>query len=193
MTIKEFQISLQKKANDIKLFAEPLRFAAFDVTAKMGNRIFDNGMATDNSKIGEYSTKPIYVNPDTLYKKGLGVPRGKNGETKFKTGKKTGQPHKTKYLEGGYKQLRNMLGNRIDIVDLTLSHELRMDFSNDQSIAEPRKIDDLEYQIRLDKDINQKKRGGIEKKYGEIFSLSESEKEVFFNTINFKFREALAK
>ena len=99
-------------------------------------------------------------------------------------------------MAGGYKELRNKLGNRIDIVDLNFSAELRMDFSNEKARnqpAEPRKINELEYQIKLDKPINQKKRDGLEKKYGNIFSLSETEKETFFKVIDFEFRKQFAK
>ena len=208
MTIKEFQTSLEQKIRNIKIFSEPLQIAAFSATALMGERIFDMGKDVNNIQLRSpgyvsYSTKPMYVNPDNLYKKtGLGVPMGKpkngkiRGETKFKTGEKKGEAHKTRYLAGGYKELRNKLGNRTDIVDLNFSDELRMDFSNEKARnqpAEPRKINELEYQIKLDKPINQKKRDGLEKKYGNIFSLSETEKETFFKVIDFEFRKQFAK
>jgi hypothetical protein len=194
MTIKEFQISLDNRVKNLKTFTEPLRRAAFSVTAQMGERIFDEGKTTDSGEIGQYSTKPIYVNPEKLtVKKSIGVKSGKTGEKVFKSGKKKGEPHKTKYLEGGYKELRDKVGRQSSFVDLSFSNELRMDFNNERPVAEPRKINDLEYQIRLDKDINQKKRGGMEEKYGTIFNLSDKEKELFFETIQFEFNNRLSK
>lgn len=194
MTIKEFQIKLEKKMLDITMVAAPLRIAAFTTTAEMGGRIFDEGDKADGSPIsGQYSTKPIYVNPDTLsVKKNIGVLSGKTGQTTFKSGKREGEKHKTKYLAGGYKELRDKVGRQTGFVDLRFSGELRLDFGNDKTIAEPRKVDDLEYQIRLDKDINQKKREGMEEKYGNIFSVSESEKDLFYKTMQFEFNKRLS-
>lgn len=191
MTIKEFQISLEQKIKNIEVISKPLQIAAFDTTTKMAERIFDKGKKTDGGDIGQYSTKPMYLNPDVLrtmnVPANIGVPRGKTGETKFKTGKKKGQSHKTKYLAGGYKELRSKLGRQTGFVDLKLSKELQFDFG-----TLPRKINELEYQIRLDQLINQEKRGGMEEKYGIIFTPSESEKENFFTVIGYEFRNALS-
>ncbi len=196
MTIKEFQISLEQKVKNLKNFTAPLKIAAFTATAKMGERIFDEGKKEDGSPIGQYSTKPFYINPDVLKNMkvpgNIGVPKGKTGKTKFTTGKKKGERHKTKYLEGGYKELREKLGRQTAYVDLTLSDELKFDFGNDRTIAEPRKINELEYQIRLDKEINQKKREGLEEKYGTIFKVSDSEKELFFETMRIEFNRRLS-
>ena len=51
----------------------------------------------------------------------------------------------------------------------------------------------VEYQIRLDKTINQDKREGAEDKYGQVFSLSESERALFQQTIQFEFNNRLSK
>lgn len=193
MTIKEFQQKLENKLKDDTLFSSPLRFAAFDATAKMAERIFDEGKKEDGTDISSrYSTTPIYVNPEKLtVNKNIGALMGKTGEKIFKSGKKKGQPHKTKYLAGGYEELRDKTGRQTNYVDLIFSNELRTDFSNGETVAEPRKISDLEYQINLDKEINQKKRKGMDEKYGKIFSLSADERAIFLNTLRFKFREAL--
>lgn len=217
MTIREFQVSLDNKIKNIKVFTDPLRLAAFATTAQMGNRIFDEGkdvdeLQTSRPGYGTYSTKPIYINPATLKTmnvpgnigKPIGKPIGKrkNGSRKPTLQKKKGElfavetKRKTVYLDGGYKELRNKLGRRIDVVDLKLSGELRMDFANgkaEKAPAVPRKVSEVEYEIRLDKAINQKKREGIEEKYGTIFSLSEPEKELFFKTIQFEFQNRLSK
>lgn len=194
MTFKEYIAKLEKKLSNIKTFSDPLRVAAFDVTAIMGQRIFDEGKKADGSDIGsKYSDTPIYVNPDKLtVNKNIGAKTGKTGERIFKSGAKKGQPHKTKYLAGGYEELRNKTGRQTNFVDLRFSGELRQDFSNDQSIAQPRKINELEYQIRLDKEINQKKRLGMDEKYGTIFKTSDEENALFFETIGREFRKQLS-
>jgi len=197
MTIREFQISLENKVKNIKTFSIPLKLAAYSATAQMGERIFDDGLKTDGGSIGQYSTKPIYVNPETLtVKKSIGVKEGKTGEKIFKSGKKKGEPHKTKYLAGGYKELRDKVGRQSAFVDLRFSGEMRMDFANsgsESAPATPRQINELEYQIRLDKQIDQDKRSGMEEKYGTIFTLSEPEKELFYKTIQFEFNNQLSK
>ena len=195
MTFKEYIVRLEARNKDPKILSEPLRLAALDTTAKMGERIFDNGLTTTGASIGQYSTNPIYVNPLSLpsgVKKSIGVKSGKTGETVFKSGQKKGQKHKTKYLAGGYKELRNKVGRQIAYVDLSFSNELRFDFGNGSGVATPRKISDLEYQIRLDKTINQEKRSGLEDKYGIIFTTSEAEKKIFFNTVEVELRRRLA-
>lgn len=192
-SIKEFIVKLNKQVKDTSILLEPLRIAAFTTTAKMGERIFDDGRTTIGSSIGQYSTTPIYVNPNklTVGRGSLGVPRGKTGETRFKSGKKEGQRHKTKYLEGGYKEFRQKVGRQTAFVDLSLSNELRLDFGNGRMPAEPRKVSDFEYHIRLDKVINQEKRSGMEDKYGTIFTPSEQEEKTFFDTVDFEFRKRL--
>lgn len=187
MTIKEFQVKLDNKIKNLKLFTDPLRIAAFTTTAQMGERIFDEGKKEDGSEIGQYSTKPTYISL-AVAPKPKGRPTGKTGKSKFKNG----EDHKSKYFPSGYKGYRENIGRQTAHVDLSLTGELRMDFGNQRPVAEPRKITDFEYQIRLDKDIDQKKRAGAEEKYGEIFTPSEPEKELFFKTIQFEFNNRLS-
>lgn len=93
--------------------------AAFVVLAQMKRRIFVDGLATDGSQIGQYSTNPYYQNPTKL----IGVagsnvkPAGKNGLATFKNGK----AKKTKYLNQGYKELRDLTGRQSNFVDLNFS------------------------------------------------------------------------
>lgn len=218
MTIKEFQVSLGKRINNLKTFTKPLKLAAYTATAQMGERIFDNGKKTDESDISKkYSVKPVYISKSAVPSpKGAptGKPSGKKrtkktfkfnselsssgtivkeqvdigGKSKFKNGK----PHKSKYFVTGYKGYRENVGRQTEFVDLSLSGELRQDFSNGKQVATPTKISDIEYQIILNKEIDQLKRGGLEKKYGEIFTISEQEKELFFKTIDFEFRKAMS-
>jgi len=95
--MKEFIVKLEGKAKDPNILLKPLEIAAFTTTAKMGERIFDDGLNAMGAGIGQYSTTPMYVNPNTLTVGGkIGVPRGKTGETRFKSGKKKGSEKKSK-------------------------------------------------------------------------------------------------
>lgn len=221
MTIQEFQVSLEQKAKSIRTFSVPLKLASFTTTAIMGQRIFDDGRTTDGTVIGQYDDTPMYVSMSAIPKP-KGAPTGKpSGKTKTKKvfkfnsetsssgtiqkvqvavgGKskfKDGSPHKSKYFATGYKGYRENVGRQTAFVDLKMTGELRMDFGNsgsESAPAKPRKISDLEYQIKLDKQIDRDKRSGMEEKYGDIFTLSDTEKELFYKTIQFEFNNQLSK
>lgn len=183
ITLKGFIAKINKKIVDKALFADPLKIGAYTTTAQMGIRIFDEGL---NNK---YSKDPIYINPDKVFRNGVGKPKGKNSSGNFKNGNE----RKTVYLEGGYEELRQKIGRQTNVVDSNFSGELRMDFSNQKKIAEPRKVNDYEYQIRLDKEINRKKRQGLESKYGTYFSPTNEEKELFYKTVRFEFINRFSK
>lgn len=215
-TIQEFIIGLENRVKNLKTFTDPLKIAAFSATAEMGQRIFDDGRKEDGSLMGHYNVKPIYVSLNATPKpKGAptGKPSGKTrkkkitrfasetsselvtttvetlmaGKSKFKNGKR----HKSKYFEKGYREYRENVGRQTAFVDLSMTGELRMDFSNDKKAAEPVKINEFEYQIRIDKDINQKKVGGQEERYGDIFTPSAKEKELFFSVIQKEFNKRI--
>lgn len=192
MTIKEFQLSLDKSVKDLKNFTDPLRIAAYTTTAKMGERIFDEGRTTEGTTIGQYDDEPMYVSL-AVAPKPKGRPIGKTGKSKFTSGKKAGQDHKSRYFPTGYKGYRDNVGRQTAKVDLSLTGELRLDFGNQKQTAEPRKISDFEYQIQLNKEIDQKKREGAEEKYGKIFSLSDSEKEMFQSVAQLEFNNRISK
>ena len=96
--------------------------AAIAVIADYKQRIFFEGLDSNNTPIGTYSTNPFYQNPNSL----VGVPanfkpEGKTGKTVFKS---TGQAHKTKYLGNGYSELRQLTGRQNTKVDLNFSGSL---------------------------------------------------------------------
>lgn len=70
------------------------------------SRVHQQGLAADGSRVGAYSTKPMYV----PVSKGGGAPVGKTGIAVFKTGKRKGQLHKSRYYPGGYAQYRASIG-----------------------------------------------------------------------------------
>lgn len=83
-------------------------------------RIHTSGMASDGSEIGQYSTKPMYVNPKNSPKSFQ--PTGKTGRSTFI---KSGNPHLTKYFDQGYRAFREEIGLASDKVVLTLRGKLR--------------------------------------------------------------------
>lgn len=97
------------------------REVATSMLAMVTKRIHEEGIATDGSKIGNYSTKPIYVNPDNAAGKRF-QPAGKNSkEPKFKNG----QPRKTRYFAGGYNDFKTTIGrNTLGSVNLSLSNDM---------------------------------------------------------------------
>jgi len=96
------------------------RIGAESMLAEVRERIHSKGLSADNSSIGQYSRKPIYVSlkSNVGNNKSFGQPAGKNGNTTFSSGKK----HKAKYFGEGYSQFKTAIGrNQLGSVNLTLS------------------------------------------------------------------------
>lgn len=221
MTPTEFADKAAKKIELILSENRPFERAVRNTITLQAKRIFIDGKNSAGSSIGSYSTKAIYVNPNTssprkgstktrsgLKLQGLDPTVGKTGEHVFTAetawhgvkGTKAGDLHRTTYLAGGYKELRNRIGRRIDRVNLTFTNSLLSDFTNQEINLtsknpiikpEPIKISVNEYNIALRRSDNQSKREGLEKKYGTIFNLTKEEKQAFFKTLDFNFRKAL--
>ena len=168
--------------NKTKISERVTIVAVKQVEAEYKTRIFNKGKATNDDFIGDYSTKPIYINPQSPIligvKKSNIKPIGKGGQKQFLNGK----PHKTAYLMGGYKELRQKTGRQSAKVDLNLSGSLLA------SIQTGRRG-----QFVVLGYINTKKflvMQGNEKRFGkQISALSTSEK----NTFNRAARVELAK
>jgi len=84
-------------------------------------RVFAEGKDSSGSKIGSYSTKEIYVNPNKISslipKSGLKISGKFNKSSKFKNG----NPRKTAYLGGGYKEFKEKANFDSNIYNLTLT------------------------------------------------------------------------
>ena len=127
MTISERLEILSQVVNDDNTARRISQAAAFQVIAEYKQRIFFLGLDSSGSQIGTYSVNPFYINPLTLTTvsaggiKPQGKPQGNNqGQTVFKNG----NPHKTKYLADGYKELRKLTGREDSKVDLNFSGSL---------------------------------------------------------------------
>ena len=143
--------------------------AAFAVIAEYKNRIFVEGRATDGAGIGQYSTVPFYQNPTKLTGvSSAGVtPQGKTGQSRFKNG----NPHKTRYLPQGYKELRELTGRQSGYVDLNFSGALERSIKVVQDAA--RAV------IRYTSDFEAEKMTGNEERFGQlIHELSVGENEI---------------
>ena len=122
MNISERLEILAQVVNDENTARRISQAAAFQVIAEYKQRIFFLGLDTSGGSIGQYSVNPFYINPLSLTTvKASGVkPQGKNGQSVFKNG----NPHKTKYLTQGYKELRDLTGRQSNTVDLNFSGSL---------------------------------------------------------------------
>jgi hypothetical protein len=122
MNISERLEILAQVVNDDNTARRISQAAAIQVIAEYKQRIFLNGLDSNGSAIGQYSVNPFYINPLSLttVKAANVTPQGKNGNTVFKNG----NPHKTKYLTQGYRQLRDLTGRQSETVDLNFSGSL---------------------------------------------------------------------
>lgn len=97
--------------------------SAVELLSSIKNRIFKQGLNSNGSQIGSYSTTPIYVKRNQFAKPSAFAPGGKT-RNKAKLVNKKGtvfvvdKKRKTMYLEYGYKQLRDIQGLQTGSVDL---------------------------------------------------------------------------
>jgi hypothetical protein len=134
--------------------------AAFAVIGEYKQRIFTEGLATDGTPIGQYSTRPYYQNPNALVGVPTGgiVPQGRTGKTQFKNGK----AYKTRYLARGYAELRELTGRQSNTVDLNFSGSLERSI---QVVQE-----DSTAFIRYTNEIETEKMIGNELRFGRTIS-----------------------
>ena len=155
-----------------------IRKALLSLFSVYQDRIFEKGIASDGSGIGKYSTAPIYVNP-AKSPRAIGRPIGKSGRSKFLSG----DDHKTRYFEGGYKAFREKIGRPTDVVNLQLTEDLK-----DNTLPE---LDQGRYVFGFGHDFASKKATGNEERFKkQIFDLTVEETESIDNRI-FKAMEEL--
>lgn len=175
MSTKEFIQKQQRIVQNIVKDDKPLFLAVKSVMALQSRRIFLEGKSADGGNIGEYSDKPLYVNPKNSPKKF--ATKGKNGDKEFKNG----EPHKTGYFEN-YLAFKKAIGRnkRTSSVDLILSGELSRDWANAETLskANATKITPHHYIVGI-KDHNAVK---VER-YDNVFNLSKDEKQGFIKVL----------
>lgn len=179
ITIQQFITKQNQRIAELKK-GVPLAKAAATVHAVLVQRVFREGKTAFDTKIGTYnSSTPLYVNPNRSPRK---LPTtGKHGQKIFTTGKKKGQAHKTTYYSS-YKDFRSRQGRESSFVNLVLFGNLQSDFSN--SLQE---VNANKWIAGTKREENTNKMNGAEKKYGEIFSLTKEENELFQETAREEF------
>lgn len=186
MTTQEYILKLQKRFDKIQS-GSALALAVNTTVSAYTERIFSKGLNSANSNIGHYDTRrSLYINPNLSPRagaekpkgiEGLNPPTGKTGKTVFASGKKKGQKHKTTFVNN-YKDFRNRIGRRVDIVNLNLSGQLKSDIENGV-----RRVSDTKYELVVSRDIDRKKIEGNDDRFGMIFKLTTGEKKLFFDTL----------
>lgn len=95
-----------------------------NLQADMIERVFDAGIDANGSKIGSYSTKPIYVSlagqSSQVRSSSLKGAGKYSRDPKFKNG----QPRKSQYFPDGYSGYRAAVGRQNQKVDLRLTGSL---------------------------------------------------------------------
>lgn len=126
------------------------------------NRNVNEGLNTDGSKRGGYSTKPMYASRSQFITKSFS-PQGKGG----KKVKDNGQPYKTEYLPQGYQQLRQKQGREIAFKNY--------EYTGDMFLAFGLAPAENEVQIGFRTEKASIKRKSLEKRFGITFKPSQGE------------------
>lgn len=158
-----------------------LRTVATSMNGVISERIHEQGLDANGAKIGNYDTKPIYVNPNKATRK---FPtQGKDGKTKFIS---TGLPHKTKYFAGGYNEFKTQVGKNIGSVNLNLSGQM----SNQFTVIATQNGYGLGWQ---DSNIFERARFFETKKYNKtIWGVTEKEGEIINEIVNNAVSDAIS-
>lgn len=145
-----------------------IEVAARDVLPEIADRIFEKGQASDLSLIGQYSTKPIYIQ-------------------KSKSPRKAGiEKKKTLFFKGGYKEFKQKIG-RGEKVNLRVFNRLQLDFLSPRKVNLPNGV-----RYELKEEVNVKKKVGAEDRFKKpIFNLTKEERITVVNTVAFEITRGL--
>lgn len=181
MTPEQFIAQLKRQKSTLQAAAEQsLEEAAKATHMKVSSRIFIQGKAADESKIGNYSTKPLVVSKNSFVNKSAfkqSQRPNKGGGTrpmfiKFPNAKKATP---VMVLPGGYKQLKQIQGLKSQYVDLVYTGRTQRAF-----IGSLRKFGRYGWAAILRGTKTAEKAVLNENKFGKkIFALTREE-EVFF-------------
>jgi hypothetical protein len=136
---------LRKRLEEIE---EKFYFAVMDTHDEMVNRVFEENKDANGADPKPYSTEPMWASRSTL-------PR--EAGQKSKSGK-------TRYFEGGYKELKASIGRK----PLELKGFLKLDFTNGI-----RQVGFLDFQVEVNKESLDKIKGNFK----TFFKLNRSERE----------------
>lgn len=174
VTPEEFQKKLNERIRQIDT-AKLIYPVATKVHADMVERIFDNGQNGSGQKIGQYSTKAMYVVKSQFKKQGAFKARGKNSNKSTFLNKK---PRRSMFLPNGYRQLKQIQGYQSEFVNLTYSSDLRNDFATKLAIAGDSVV------VRLSRKINRDKVRWLRQKYGNtLWKHTQQERDFFIKEV----------
>lgn len=173
ITIQDFINKQQRRLEILKNSDEAVFLAASTVHAAQVERIFTEGVASNNAKIGSYdTTDPLYVNPKDAPKKFTG--QGKYGDKKHKDG----AAYKTRYFSS-YAAFRQNQGRKTDTVNLDLFGRLKTEYENGLQRGESGA-----FVSRLTTKESQQKAIGNQYKFKKgIFSLTQDERDLYTDTL----------
>lgn len=131
--------------------------AVNSVLAAQKKRIFQDGKASNESKIGTYSTTPISI-------------------SKKSQAKQTGKT----YFKGGYRQYKSILGKGSSFVNLRNTDQMQMDLSTQV-------VGNNEFSIGFNNEFNADKAEWNEEKYKKkIFDTTIKEDNLFVRVFEFE-------
>ena len=160
--------------------------AVKSIQSEQAERIFEKGISSDGSKIGDYnSTNPIYINSDKSPKKFKPEGKPKATTTDKKKTKASNDKRKTKYFES-YRAFRQQIGRESGFVNLRLFGRLQSDFVN-----APVQSSQFSYDVVLNS-LNAAKAKGNEAHFGKkIFGLTKEENQTFLKVLGFELNKIL--
>lgn len=188
MTPLEYAMKLDRLAQSLQRENLPFKKAVQTTHTLRMTRIFDKGQTSSGAQIGQYSTKPIYVNAKKYGFSFAG--QGKNQARRSKTA-----PRVTKYFAEGYKGFRQFVKRPVAFINLGLTYDMRFDLSNSRSLNRvglPDKISPSEYQERFKRPHNAEKFSGLEKRFGDIGDFQNKEREEFKRVLQFEMTRFLS-
>lgn len=183
LTVEQFGKKLENWVQQLREDEEPMIIAVKDTVGKMAIRIFEKGLASDGSKIGNYdTTKEIWADDSQL---------ARDGDHKGKHG----ADNKTTYFKN-YQELRKKQGRESGFVNLRLTNRLQSEvlnkplnkgFNGVGSPGDPEVVGELEMVVSVSSQ-SLKKIQGNEKRFGKnIFNLTKEEIENFDKVFLFEF------
>lgn len=195
MTTDDFIINLNQTLTNPKVLAEAFQVAVLDLVTREQKRIFVDGKNSNDTKIGDYSTKPMLVGAKSFINKGTADKFFKRKDNKWKTIQRGGNNYPLAVLDGGYKELRRLTPRKVDFVNLKYTDDLFFDFAAQRAGGDhnPIKINDFEFQITVGARPKSKiKVDGNEKRFNApIFQPSKTDQSHFLETLNVELQRRL--
>lgn len=186
--LKEYKERLKRVAKLIES-ENVMKKAVLAVNEVRMKRIFQDGLNSNGSKIGNYnSTTPVYIDPDKAPKKVN--QKGKNGK-----------PIKSGYYKS-YKDFRRAMGREDSFVNVRLNNELQNDLANGRLgkssdkinyEVNPIKVSKGVYKVVVKKDENIKKVKSLEAKFGQFIEHTKEEKQLFNEILDKEVAQILAR